>query len=129
MANTNIDSLASEIARMMEEYAADVVEDMKQEAKEVAKNIAKELKQTSPKGKGSKKGHYKDGWGEKVISENATSVKVTVYNKKKPGLTHLLEKGHAKRGGGRVAGIPHIAPAEQLAINEYETKLKARLSR
>lgn len=129
MASISIDSLADEISSLMEEYAADVNSDMKAEAKEIAKEAVKELKQTSPEGKGSKKGHYKDGWASKVVAEKINSLDIVIYNRKKPGLTHLLEKGHAKRGGGRVEGKPHIGLAEQKAIQDYEKGLKARLSR
>ena len=129
MSSIKIDGLGSEIAELMKEYAADVACEMKAEAKEIAKETAKELKETSQEGSGSYKGHYKDGWTQKTESENTTSIGIRVYNKKKPGLTHLLEKGHAKRGGGRVNGIPHIAPAEKQAAEEYERRLKARLSR
>lgn len=129
MSGIKIDALGTEIAKLMEEYASEVAADTKAEAKEVAKEAVKELKQTSPEGPGSRKGHYKDGWASKVERENAVSIDIKVYNKKKPGLTHLLEKGHAKRGGGRVEGIPHIGPAEQRALEEYEKRLKERLSR
>lgn len=129
MSGIRIDALGAEIAKLMEGYASEVAADTKAEAKAVAKEAVKELKQTSPEGPGSRKGHYKDGWASKVERENAVSINIKVYNKKKPGLTHLLEKGHAKRGGGRVSGIPHIAPAEQRAVEDYEKRLKARLSR
>ena len=129
MSGIKIDALGSEIAKLMEEYESDVAADMKAEARETAKDAVKELKQTSPNGAGSKKGHYADGWASKVENENAVSIGIRIYNRKKPGLTHLLEKGHAKRGGGRVEGIPHIAPAEQRAVESYEKRLKERLSR
>lgn len=128
VAGIKVDSLADEVMKLMGEYAADVAMDMKAEAKAVAKEAVKELKQTSPEGCGSKKGHYKDGWSSKVESENAVSIGIRVYNRKKPGLTHLLEKGHALRGGGRTEGQPHIATAEENAIENYERRLKARLS-
>ena len=129
MSGIKIDALAGEVMKMMEEYAADVSADMKAEAKTVANEAVKELKQISPEGRGSKKGHYEDGWTSKVESERAENIGIRIYNRKKPGLTHLLEKGHAKRGGGRVEGIPHISTAEENAAVNYEKRLKERLSR
>lgn len=38
-----------------------------------------------------------------------------IYSRK-PGLPHLLEKGHAKIGGGRTRAFPHVKPAAQYAF-------------
>ena len=43
-------------------------------------------------------------------------------------LAHLLEKGHAKRGGGRVSGKPHIAPAEENGVQLLEHLIEEALS-
>lgn len=56
-------------------------------------------------------GGYAKGWAFKPY--NAGPVKgFVVYNRDHYQLTHLLEKGHAKRGGGRVRAIKHIQPVE-----------------
>ena len=127
MSGIRIDSLGKEIAKMMEEYASEVAADIKAEARAVAKETVKELKKTSPDGPGSRKGHYKDGWASKVETENAVSIGIQIYNKKKPGLTHLLEKGHAKRNGGRVDGIPHIKIAEKHAKEILQERIERYL--
>lgn len=36
---------------------------------------------------------------------------------RKAGLPHLLEKGHAKIGGGRTRAYPHVRPAADLAFD------------
>lgn len=42
-------------------------------------------------------------------------------------IAHLLEHGHAKRGGGRVAGREHIAPAEEKGNRELVQKIERGL--
>lgn len=127
MSGIKTGNLGNEIMKLMREYASNVTENVKEEAKKTAAEAVDELKKISPEGSGSKKGHYKDGWASKTEQEKSTYIGIRVYNKKKPGLTHLLEKGHAKRGGGRVEGIPHIEIAEKKAIESYEKRLKERL--
>ena len=57
-----------------------------------------------------------------------TVIHLTVHSKNRYQLAHLLEHGHAKRGGGRVAARPHIAPAEQNGEELLENLIRKALS-
>ena len=109
-----IDDLTNEITKQLQTYTSNVEKKVKRAENKVTKEAVDELKLTSPKRDASEK-HYADGWAKKNTDSG-----IVVYNKTKPGLTHLLEKGHAKVNGGRTKIIPHIGPAEQKAVKAFE---------
>ena len=126
MANVNIDQLAAEIAKGLAEYSQDVVEKVNVSSEKVGKAAVKKLKQTSPK----KTGKYAKSWTmttEKAIGQPD----LRIIHAKAPHyrLTHLLEHGHAKRGGGRVEGKPHIRPAEEMVIKEFLAEVEEAIKR
>ena len=63
----------------------------------------------------------------KTTRETSSFMEVTVHSRNRYQLAHLLEFGHAKRGGGRVSGKPHIAPAEEKGIRQLEEEIRKAL--
>lgn len=60
------------------------------------------------------------------VKGSGREVQGHVYSTK-PGLPHLLEKGHAKVGGGRTRAIEHIAPAADDGFELTERVILATL--
>lgn len=60
------------------------------------------------------------------VEGEGREVQAHVYSTK-PGMPHLLEKGHAKVGGGRTRAIVHIAPAADDGFELCEQVILATL--
>ena len=116
----SVEDMADAIMKELTEYSQDVTDQLKADVKSVAKQCAKDIRQKSPVLTGS----YKKGWRSKVQYEGREDIRMTVHNATDYQLTHLLEFGHAKAGGGRVEGHPHIRPAEEKAEEALMRKVK-----
>jgi len=123
MVNVKIDNLADEIIQGLKEYADLTTDDLKKSVRKAGTEVRKEIAESAPKDTGA----YAKSWTVKKTKETSNSLEVTVHSKNRYQLTHLLEYGHAKRGGGRVAARPHIARAEQSAIKTLETEIAKAL--
>ena len=118
-----IDNLAKTIMEGLQEYADVASEDVKTAVRKAGKNVKTEISANAPK----RTGAYAKSWAVKTQKETANSLEMVVHSKNRYQIAHLLEHGHAKRGGGRVAGIPHIAPAEEKAVKQLEEDIVKKL--
>ena len=120
----SVSGLADAVMKGLTEYAELATEDMKAAVKKAGQTVKKEIQGGAP----VKTGAYKKSWAVKTTRETANALEVTVHSRNRYQLAHLLEFGHAKRGGGRTRAFSHIAPAEQRAaeilVREVEAALK-----
>ncbi len=120
-----IENLDAVIGEILTEYADDVNKGLQAAVPKVAKITQQEVKAASPVSKYTEyKGRYKKGWTATEMTINRMEADYVIHNRTDGQLTHLLEKGHVlKRGGRRVGTVPaqvHIAPAEEHAIKMME---------
>ena len=121
--NVPVGSLADAIMDTLEEYADLAAEDVKQAVKDAGDVVKDDIRSHAPKDTGD----YAKSWAVKKRKETSNSLTLVVHSRNRYQLAHLLEFGHAKRGGGRTRAIVHIAPAEEYAqeilVRELERKL------
>lgn len=119
----SIDGLADAIMEGLKEYSDLASSEVKGAVRKAGKLVKDEIAANAPK----KTGAYSKSWSVKATKETSESLELVVYSKNRYQIAHLLEHGHAKRGGGRVAGIPHIAPAEEKAVKQLEEDIMKKL--
>ena len=118
-----IDQMAHVIMEGLQEYADLATEDMKAAVKKAGNKAKSDVQAGAP----VMTGKYKKSWAVKTTKENANAMEVTVHSRNRYQLAHLLEFGHAKRGGGRTRAFPHIAPAEAAAAELLEEEVEKAL--
>lgn len=120
-----VDQMADVIMDGLLEYAELATDTMKDCVKKAGNTVKKETQANAP----VKSGRYKKSWAVKRQKETSTILEMVVHSRNRYQLTHLLEKGHAKRGGGRVKAMPHIGPAEEKGIRMLEDSIRKGLSK
>lgn len=116
-------SLADAIMDSLREYSSLAADEMKEAVREVGNTVRDEIREKAPKNTGI----YAKSWTVKKQRETSSSLSLTVHSRNRYQLAHLLEFGHAKRGGGRVSAKPHIADAEAAGIRQLEEDIRKAL--
>lgn len=115
-----IGNLAREVMKQLDEYGIETGLEVEKVSEEVAEDTAKMLNKNSPK----LTGDYAASWTYGVGETKRTRHTMIVHAEKPEyALSHLLEKGHQNRNGGRTPAIVHIAPEEKEATEKMEKGL------
>jgi hypothetical protein len=108
----------------LNEYAEMTTDKVKKAVKDAGNTVKQSINASAP----VRTGKYAKSWRVKNTKETSQSLEVTVFSPTRYMLSHLLENGHAKRGGGRVEGKPHIKPAEEKGKEQLVEDIKHALS-
>lgn len=117
-ASCSLEELGGAIFAIVEDYVGEVDDQLEEDVRASAEVARSAIAAGSPsRGRGG----YAAGWRSEPDVEDMGGKAYRIYNKTKPGLAHLLEKGH---GGPHPAGAhPHIASGAQAGFDELERRL------
>ena len=116
------EQLADTIKKELDDLAENTTDTVKKAVQEAADTAVKDLKGTSPK----RTGKYAKSWTQKKVKDTSSGKEIIVHARRYQ-LTHLLENGHAKRGGDRVAARVHIKPVEEKVSKKLESDIKQKI--
>lgn len=124
----SIDQLSQEIMKELEAFQGQTEETIENVIIKTADDAVQRLRNAHPSGSGQYGSWdaYNKSWKKRVDFKKAKKSGV-VYNEKHYRLTHLLEKGHALRQGGRTRAFPHIEPVERFVNEEFYQNLKKEI--
>ena len=113
------DEIGGTLFALVSDYIDELENASGDDVRDCAQMVVDELHSTSP----NMKGKYAGGWTMEPDAEDTTGKVYRIYNKSKPGLTHLLEHGHG--GPAPAPAHPHIADAAQTGISELERRMSS----
>ncbi len=128
---TNItpEDLSDEIMKCLEEGGREVKAAVNDVIAEAGAEGVRILKKGGPYRERS--GKYTKAWKQeqtnKLVKANGLNQHVIYSGNKQYRLTHLLEKGHQNRGGGRTRPYEHIAPAQEEISKIVDQKIAQKL--
>ena len=122
MAKVTADNLGDAIREALEEFGEGIKADVDNAISKVAKSGAQAL-QSESRAKFGGTGAYAKDWTYTIRKQSTGNNSAVIHNKEHYRLAHLLEYGHAKRGGGRVPGRVHIQTIEDEIIKNFESEL------
>lgn len=121
--SVSIGSLADAVMESLQEYSDLAADEMKAAVRSAGNTVRDGIRTDAPKETGA----YAKSWTVKKEKETSSSLSLIIHSRNHYQLAHLLEFGHAKRSGGRVAAKPHIAGAEQKGIKQLEEDIERAL--
>ena len=125
---TSPERLSADIAQILKEYEDGVIIGFNKAIQELANKGRNAVRRNARSviAKGRRK--YSNGWMYKMErGSNKWAAGAVIYEKRQPGLAHLLEHGHALASGGRTGALEHIKPVEEQLIREAISEVKKEL--